>query len=167
MNKAIFFDRDGVINDNSELYYTFRIQDFKLNPGVTEALKILSRKGYLLIIITNQGGVAKGVYTRADVDKLNEEIKLVFKQSDIEITEIFYCPHHPSQSKCLCRKPGSLLIEKALAKYKIDPFKSYMIGDSGHDIDAAEAVSVKGIRISPNSNLFEELKLKFQNFDSL
>jgi D-glycero-D-manno-heptose 1,7-bisphosphate phosphatase len=101
------------------------------------------------------------------VDKLNEGIKLVFKQYGIEFTEILYCPHHPSLSQCLCRKPGSLLIEKALAKFKIDPLKSYMIGDSGHDTEAAEAVGVKGIRINPNSNLFEELNHIFQNLDSL
>ncbi len=71
MNKAVFFDRDGVINNEAGLYYIFKPEDFRLNPGIREALKALSDRGYLLIVITNQGGIAKGFYSRRDVDEIH------------------------------------------------------------------------------------------------
>jgi len=156
--KAIFLDRDGVINDNSIAYYVYRIQDFKLNKGVLEALKCFSDKGYILIVITNQGGIAKKQYKEQDVDELHSYFINILKLNNIIISEIYYCPHHPEISKCLCRKPGTLLFEKAIANFKIDPKKSFMIGDSDHDIIAAEKLNIKGIKVKSNLNLFEEIK---------
>jgi len=158
LKKAIFLDRDGVINDNSIAYYVYKMEDFKLNPGVLQTLKHFNNKGYLLIIITNQGGIARKQYNTQIVNELNRYIIKSFKENNINLTDIFYCPHHPEISKCLCRKPGSLLFEKAIATYGIDPEKSYMIGDSEHDIQAAEKLKIKGIKVKSNTNLFEEIK---------
>ncbi len=158
LKKAIFLDRDGVINDNSIAYYVHRIQDFQLNKGVLDTLKCFLEKGYILIVITNQGGIAKKQYKETNVDELHRYFINILKEKGILITEIYYCPHHPEISRCLCRKPGTLLFEKAIANFKIDPKKSFMIGDSDHDIIAAEKLNIKGIKVKSNANLFEEIK---------
>jgi len=158
LQKAIFLDRDGLINDNSIAYYIYRIEDFKLNPGVIECLKAFSQKGYLLFIITNQGGIAKQEYTHKNVEILNKYLKDLLKKEDIEISEIYHCPHHSSVSKCLCRKPESLLFEKAIAKYHIDIELSFMIGDSERDVVASEKVGIKGIKVPANQNMYESLQ---------
>jgi len=158
MNKAIFLDRDGVINSNADHYYVYKSADFNLNQGVIETLKSFLKKSYLLIIISNQGGVSKGKYTKADIDRLNDYIIELFVKSDIEILESYYCPHHSDIEKCICRKPDSAMIEKAVARFKINKKESYIIGDSDRDIQAAEKAGIKGIKVEANQNLFKELK---------
>lgn len=155
--KTIFLDRDGVINDNSIAYYIHKKEDFVINEGVYDSLSKFQDKGYQLIIITNQGGIAKKQYSNNDVQNLNEILISKLKQKNIEIKEIYHCPHHSDISKCLCRKPGSLLFEKAIAIYNVDVENSYMIGDSLRDIEAAEKVGVKGIKVEGNKNLFESI----------
>jgi D-glycero-D-manno-heptose 1,7-bisphosphate phosphatase len=152
MNKAVFLDRDGVLNrERGE--YTYLEKDFELNEGVIEALRIFRDKGYLLVVITNQSGIAKGVYSLDQLEKINHLLTELLGNEGISLTEIYYCPHHPDKSRCLCRKPGSLLLEKALARFSIDPDRSYFIGDAERDIVAGSAAGVKTIRIEPNSNL--------------
>lgn len=158
INKTIFLDRDGVINDNSVAYYVHTIEDFIINEGINKCLKSFKKNGFQLIIITNQGGVAKGQYKNLDVNNLNDYLKLKLAQEGIDLLDIFHCPHHSDISRCLCRKPESLLFEKAIAKYNVDVARSFMIGDSDRDIIAAEKVGVKGIKVKANSNLFETIK---------
>jgi D-glycero-D-manno-heptose 1,7-bisphosphate phosphatase len=150
MNKAVFLDRDGVINRKGSGYYVFREEEF-----LTDSLKYFISKGYLLIIITNQGGIARGIYTMSHVDKLHNFMIQQLKAFNIELTDIYYCPHHPDISSCRCRKPGSLLFEQAIAKYNIDPKASFMIGDDDIDIKAAEKMKIKGILIPTNGNMME------------
>ena len=157
MNKAIFLDRDGVINSNANHYYVYHSSDFILNSGVLETLKSFIREGYLLIIISNQGGVSKTIYSKVDIDKLNEYIISLFKQKNIQISESYYCPHHTDIEACICRKPDSLMIEKAIARFNISIADSFMIGDSDRDIEAAEKLGIKGIKVKANENLFEEI----------
>jgi len=156
-NKAIFLDRDGVINNNSNTYYTFKKEDFILNKGVFKSLKILKNKGYLLIIISNQGGISKKEYSINDVDILNEYIYEIFEKEDIKITESYFCHHHSNIEKCICRKPDSLMLEKAIARFNVDITKSYLIGDSERDIEAGEKVGIKSIKIDANNNLYDEV----------
>jgi D-glycero-D-manno-heptose 1,7-bisphosphate phosphatase len=153
MNKAVFLDRDGVINKKGRTYYVFDEADFVLNEGVHEALSYFQSKGYLLIVITNQGGIAKGVYSEEQLEKVHKTMKIDLLKSGIKITDIFYCPHHPDVSPCLCRKPGILLFQQAIEKYDIDPASSFMIGDSEIDIQAAEKMRIKGILIPTNGNM--------------
>jgi D-glycero-D-manno-heptose 1,7-bisphosphate phosphatase len=155
MNKAVFLDRDGVINRKGSGYYVFRVEEFFFNKGVIEALKYFASKGYLLIIITNQGGVARGIFTLSHLEKLHNFMIQELKEFNIEITDIYYCPHHPDISPCLCRKPGTLLFEQAITKYHIDPKVSFMIGDSDIDKQAAEKLGIKGILIPTNGNMMD------------
>src|SRR5436190_1028688 len=151
-SKAIFLDRDGVINQERG-EYTYLLEDFKINEGVIDALQKFQEKGYLLIVISNQSGIAKGVYTKEQVEYLHLHLKRVLKSNGITLTEIYYCPHHPDYSKCLCRKPDSLLLEKAIARFDIDAAASYFIGDALRDEAAGKKAGVKTILIEPNSSL--------------
>jgi D-glycero-D-manno-heptose 1,7-bisphosphate phosphatase len=160
MNRAIFLDRDGVINRKGGSYYIYRKEDFVLNDGAIEALKYFLSKGYILIIITNQGGIAKGIYTEEDLWQLHEYMKAILSEKEVEIKDILHCPHHPDISNCLCRKPGTLLFEEAIRKYDIDPAASWMIGDSNIDIEAADKMGIRSILIPENGNMMELIVLK-------
>lgn len=152
MQKAVFLDRDGVINDGS-LYYTYRTQDFVINKGVIEGLTLLIEHGFILIVITNQSGVAKGIYTESDVEQVHDYMRQILGEHNIPIQHVYYCPHHPSVAQCLCRKPGTQLFETAIRSYDIDTRLSYMIGDSPRDIEAAAKVGVAGFLIQKNENI--------------
>ncbi|KPK83286.1 MAG: hypothetical protein AMS27_13205 [Bacteroides sp. SM23_62_1] len=153
MNRAIFLDRDGVINNNSHAYYIYKVEDLLLNEGIIEALQILSRAGFLLIVVSNQSGIARGFYSKDDCDLINNEIKKILADYHITITEIYYCPHHPDTGNCLCRKPESLLFEKAMARFQIDPDQSWMIGDQERDLIAARRAGLQTIGIKPNEDI--------------
>lgn len=151
MMKAVFLDRDGVIN--VERCYTHRLEDFVILPDLIEVLRLLQAKGYLLIVVSNQSGIAKGLYKQEDVEVLHKYMVEEFVKNDIKISEIYYCVHHPDVSKCICRKPDSLFVEKGLARFGIDAKKSYFIGDKERDTEAAEKAGVKGILIEANISL--------------
>lgn len=158
MNKAIFLDRDGVVNvDRGD--YTFRIEDFEFVPGIFDDCQKLIQKGYHLIVITNQAGIAKGLYTHQQVDELHHFMTRQFADKGVPLLEVYYCPHHESYSRCLCRKPGSLLLEKALARFELDAASSYFIGDRERDIEAGNNAGVKGILVKENTGLQEILSL--------
>jgi D-glycero-D-manno-heptose 1,7-bisphosphate phosphatase len=151
LNKAIFLDRDGVIN--FERGYTHKLEDFKILPDVFEVLNNFKTKGYLLIIVSNQSGIGKSLYIQNDVEVIHKYMVSEFIKKDIRFNEIYYCVHHPDSGNCLCRKPAPLFVEKALARFNIDPKKSYFIGDKDRDIEAGEKAGVKGILIEANSSL--------------
>ncbi len=153
MNKAIFLDRDGVIN--RERGFTYRLEDFEILPELIGSLKEFRKRGYLLIVVSNQSGIAKGLYTQNDVELLHRHLQEVLKKENIAFDEIYYCIHHPDVSKCICRKPDSLFIEKALARFNIDPARSFFIGDKLRDIEAAQKANVKGLLIEANTPLSE------------
>ncbi|MCK5822929.1 MAG: HAD family hydrolase [Bacteroidales bacterium] len=159
MNKAIFLDRDGVINNDKGHYYIYKIEDFKINDGIVESLKKFQENNYLLIIISNQGGISKGIYTIEQVEEVHNYLKKYLKNCNIELTEIYYCPHHSSNEKCLCRKPNTLMLEKAIARFNIDVSTSYLIGDGVRDIEAGEKVGLHTIKIDANENILKYCKL--------
>ncbi len=143
MNKAIFLDRDGVINvERGE--YTFKAEDFVIEDGVKEALVLLKDSGFLTIVITNQAGIAKGLYTHGDVkvchDKMHRELPGL-------IDDVFYSPYYPDISESLGRKPGSLLFQRALAIFDIDPDHSWMVGDNDRDLLPAKKLGIHTIGI--------------------
>lgn len=151
MMKAVFLDRDGVVN--VERGYTHRLEDFVILPDLMEVLLALQKKGYLLIVVSNQSGIAKGLYKQSEVEVLHKFMVDEFTKKGIILSEIYYCVHHPDVSKCICRKPDSLFVEKALARFDIDPKQSYFIGDKERDTEAAEKAGVKGILIEANISL--------------
>lgn len=161
MTKAIFLDRDGVIN--KETSYVFRAKDFILTDDIIPSLKKLQQAGFIFIVITNQSGIAKGLYTHEDVKKVHEYFLSLMKKNNISIAEIYYCPHHPDVEPCICRKPDSGMIEKAIARFNIDVSKSFFIGDKERDIQAAEKAGVKGILIEPDSPINEIAEEIIQN----
>lgn len=155
MNKAIFLDRDGIINVEIGDYIK-RFEDFTLLPQLGEALSLLKSKGYIFVVITNQGGLAKNLYSTEELDKMHRFLEDEMRKFDVHFEEIYYCPHHPDYNgKCLCRKPGSQMIEKAIARFNIDPSQSYFIGDKQRDVDAGNAVGVKGVLVESNPQILK------------
>ncbi len=152
---ALFLDRDGVLNrERGE--HTWRMADFEVLPGVPEALRHAHAMGYVLVVITNQSGLGLGLYGHAEVAALHARLREAAGQA--AFADILYCPHHPSKGRCLCRKPGSLLLERAMARHGIDPGRSLMVGDRERDVQAAQTVGVRAIQVVPNSELLPLLK---------
>ena len=153
MRKAIFLDRDGTINNNCDHYYIWQKEELLLNPGVTEALAELKARGFMLIVISNQGGISKGEFGLEDVEALHAFLGRILEKEGVSLDEIYYCPHHSMVESCLCRKPSPLMIEKAMARFEIDPAASWMIGDAERDVEAGKAAGLSTILIEPNSDL--------------
>ncbi|EMR03159.1 D-glycero-alpha-D-manno-heptose-1,7-bisphosphate 7-phosphatase [Cesiribacter andamanensis] len=143
MQKCVFLDRDGVINKDY-VDYVYSADKLELLPGVEEALQALKQAGFLLIVITNQSGIAKGIYTR---EQMHETHRLIQQALGGTIDHFYYAPWHPSVSNCLTRKPGSLLFERAIARYKVDAGQSWMVGDKDRDLIPAKKVGLKTIQV--------------------
>ncbi|MBK6263667.1 HAD-IIIA family hydrolase [Marivirga sp. S37H4] len=144
LKPCIFLDRDGVINEERG-EYTYRLEDFRILPKVKEAFELLKDAGYLLVVITNQAGIAKGVYGANDVIQCHQYLQ---ERTGHLIDGLYYAPQHPTVTESLLRKPDSLMLEKAIVKFGIDPSQSWMVGDSERDLIAAGKVGVKGILIT-------------------
>lgn len=151
--KAVLFDRDGTINSDKGHYYIYKTEDFVFNDGVIENMKRLQEEGFLLFVVTNQGGVAKGVYSSDDVDRVHEHMLAKLSEQNVAIEHVYYCPHHDSISPCDCRKPSPYFIKKAIENYNLDKEKTYMIGDSTRDVESANAAGIKAYKIIKNSSI--------------
>lgn len=158
-NKAVFLDRDGVLNQEMG-DYVCRLEDFHVLEHNIDALKTLQNRGYLLLVATNQGGLAKGWYTEEELAKMHQRLREFYSEHGVEITDIFYCPHHPDYTgECDCRKPKPGLLLQGIEKYNLDPAKSYFIGDRERDVIAGTAAGVKGILINSDQPISEVLDL--------
>lgn len=136
MNKALFLDRDGVVN--VEKNYLHKIEDFELMEGILDVCRKYQEQGYLIIIVTNQSGISRGYYTEEDFAHLSRWMVEHFKDSGITITRIYHCPHHESiDGVCECRKPEPGMFLEARKEYDLDMEHSVMIGDNERDIEAA------------------------------
>lgn len=133
MKKAVFLDRDGVINVDSG--YVYKKEDFIFIDGVFKTLKFYQDKGYLLFIITNQSGINRGYFTFDQYMYLCGYILDEFKKNDIFISKIYHCPHAPSE-RCACRKPSPYMIKQAQKEFNIDLSNSILIGDKISDMQA-------------------------------
>lgn len=135
MNKALFLDRDGVVN--KEKNYLYKIEDFEFIDGVFETCKYFQEDGYLIIIITNQAGIARGKYAEEDFEILTGWMTEEFEKQNIKISKIYHCPHHPDYSgECECRKPNIGMLLKAQRDFDIDLSNSILVGDKNSDIEA-------------------------------
>lgn len=140
MQKAVFLDRDGVIN--IEKNYLYKVEDFEFIDGVFDALNYLQSKGYLLFVITNQSGIARGYYSLEDFNRLTVWMKEVLNQKGITISQVELCPHGPNDN-CNCRKPKTLMIDNILKNYDIDLENSWLIGDKSSDIKCAQNANIQ------------------------
>lgn len=136
MPKALFLDRDGVVN--VEKNYLYKIDDFELMDGIVDVCRFYENQGYIIIIVTNQSGISRGFYTEDDFKHLSEWMIEHFKSLGITITHIYHCPHHESiDGACECRKPEPGMFLEAQKDFDIDMASSVMIGDNERDIQAA------------------------------
>ncbi len=136
MNKAVFLDRDGVINRKApQDDYIVRWQEFEILPGVVEAIRNLNQAGYKVIIVTNQRAVAKNKITITELEEIHRKLIAEVGQSGAVIDRIYFCPHE-IENKCECRKPEPGMLLRALEEFQIDLQQSWMIGDSAVDIEA-------------------------------
>ncbi|MEZ4905102.1 MAG: HAD family hydrolase [Spirosomataceae bacterium] len=143
--KCVFLDRDGVLNQDIE-GYLYRPEEIIIPEGVIEGLQQMKQAGYLLIVITNQAGIAKKLYTQTDVWKCHQYLQ---EKCGNVLDDLYYCSHHPDyDSRSLLRKPESLMLEKAIAKYDIDITQSWFIGDRPTDIQAGKRVGIRTIYLS-------------------
>ncbi len=135
MNKALFLDRDGVIN--KEKNYLYKIEDFEFIDGVFSTCKYFLDQGYLLIIITNQAGIARGKYTENDFSRLTHWMRQQFIHQGISVLKVYHCPHHPDfGSACNCRKPNPGMIRRAQKEFNLDLKQCILVGDKEGDIQA-------------------------------
>ncbi len=159
INKAVFLDRDGVINypvfnsRTNEYEAPHKKEDLKLFPEVIEALKSLLEMSYRLFLVSNQPDYAKGKTSMENLYEVHKRLKELFEKNNISFTEYYYCYHHPQgiiteySFKCQCRKPGNLFLKQAESKYGLNMSNSWMVGDRDADINCGQSAGVKTILI--------------------
>ena len=140
--RALFLDRDGVVNVEKE--YLYKIEDFELIDGIVDVCLKYQNQGFLIVIVTNQSGIARGYYSEEDFALLSNWMVEYFGTFGVKITHIYHCPHHESISgACECRKPSAGMFLEAQKEFDIDMTNSVMIGDNERDIDAALIAGVQ------------------------
>ena len=152
MKKAIFLDRDGIINQDYS--YVYKKEDFKFVEGVFETLRHFMKSGYLLFIVTNQSGIGRGYYGEDDFEKLTAWMLEELFCRDIKIMKVYHCPHKP-EDNCVCRKPNTAMFTKAKEEFGIDMKNSWMIGDKMSDIQAGKNAGI-GSTIFVNNSTCKE-----------
>ena len=144
--RAVFLDRDGVINVDKG--YVWRIEDFVFIRGAIDALRQFQAAGYLIIVLTNQSGIARGLYTEDDFRTITKHMLDVLSAEGVNVTGVYYCPHLSDapvaafRATCDCRKPFPGMILTAIDTWSIDPSRSILIGDKATDIDAGRAAHI-------------------------
>ena len=150
INKACFLDRDGVLNE--DVGYLHKSQDFKWIDGAVEAIKLLKKNNFLVIVITNQSGISRGYFTAKDVTNLHEWMNKILKKEDIQINDFFFSGDLPNNNPESRRKPSPKMINEAVEKYNLDKTRCFMIGDKLSDLEAAKNAQIKGFLFN-KSNL--------------
>lgn len=141
--KAVFLDRDGVLNEEMG-DYVWQPENFHLCPGVPESLARLKAAGYLLIVVTNQAGIAKKLYTAADVQACHAKLQAACGNA---LDALYFADAHPSVSESILRKPDSGMLEKAIARFGLDVSQCWLVGDRLRDMQAGAKVGVRGILV--------------------
>ena len=158
LRRAVFLDRDGVINVDHG--YVSSWDQFEFLPGVPAALWQLQSAGFVLVVVSNQSGIGRGLYTEDDLAVLNRRIhRYLLDDYGVDIAQFYHCPHHPTEALlkwrhlCHCRKPAPGMIEQACAELHIDPGRSLMVGDKVSDMEAGQAAGVGRLfRIAPEAS---------------
>jgi len=150
-NRAVFFDRDGTINE--EVGYLIRMEQLRILPEAPEAIRLVNESGMKAVVITNQSGIARGYFDEDFVKSVHERIGRILAEAHARIDRFYYCPHHPMEGNapyvrvCDCRKPEAGMLLEAAEDLDIDLARSYMIGDMPQDIEAARKAGAKGILV--------------------
>ena len=142
IKKACFLDRDGVLNE--DIGYLHKCEDFKWIDGAVEAIKLLKKNNFLVIVITNQSGISRGYYTSKDVTNLHEWMNKILKKEGIQINDFFFSEDLPNNNPESRRKPSPKMINEAVEKYNLDKTRCFMVGDKKTDLIAAKNASIKG-----------------------
>jgi len=160
IDKACFLDRDGVINE--DIGYLHKISDFKWTEGAIEAIKLLRRSNFLVIVITNQSGVGRGFFSKKDVEYLHNWMNNQLKKQKIKIDDFFFSTDLPNSGKDSDRKPSPKMIINAAKKHKLDLDQCFLIGDKSSDIQAAENAGIEGF-LFKRGNLLDKVKKILQD----
>jgi D-glycero-D-manno-heptose 1,7-bisphosphate phosphatase len=148
---AVFLDRDGTINE--EVGYMDRLEKLKLIPVAAEAIRLINSSGMKTVVVTNQSGVARGLFDEAFVDRVHIRLREMLRAEGAFLDEIYFCPHHPTEGRerylmtCDCRKPAPGLLLQAAADLNLDRTRCYMVGDTLKDIEAGSRAGVQGILV--------------------
>jgi D-glycero-D-manno-heptose 1,7-bisphosphate phosphatase len=169
MNKAVFIDRDGTLN--REVDFLSNPEQLQLIEGTVEALQLLKKLEYKLIVITNQSGIARGYFSEEDLQKIHITLQQMLKKNGVELDAIYYCPHHPSEGQapyvqtCNCRKPLPGMILAAAEQFQIDLSKSFMIGDKLSDIKTGINAGCRTILVQTGYGRKSLQQLNFANIE--
>jgi len=155
-NKAVFLDRDGVINKKRNDYVK-SVDEFVFLPNVFKVVKTLNEMDYLIIIVTNQSAVNRGIISEKELKTIHNFMLKKFKGANCTISGIYVCPHRPDEN-CECRKPKTALLQKAIKDFQIDVSNSWLIGDSNSDIEAAKKMGLRTRKIQENGNILKVIE---------
>jgi len=144
-NRAVFIDRDGTIA--RDVPYCSRPEDFELFPGAPQAIRLMKKAGFKVVVITNQSGVGRGYFTETMLHKIHARMCDELASRGAPLDGVYYCPHHPDDN-CECRKPKSAMFRRAEKELGIDLARSYMVGDMALDVEAGKAVGCKTVLIA-------------------
>lgn len=157
IRKAVFLDRDGVINKNKDDYVK-NISELEIFPNMFESIKKLKKLGFFVFVITNQSAINRGLTTHENINKIHQTIQEYLKAHDTLIDAFYYCPHTP-EDQCICRKPKPGLILQATKEFNINLKYSWMIGDRDSDIKSAELAGCNSIKIQHNVRLRDAVNM--------
>ena len=159
--KAVFLDRDGVLNTRKDDYVK-KISELEIFPFISEPIKKLQKAEFKIIVITNQSAINRGLMTKIDLENIHDEIQTFLKKHETKIDRFYHCPHTPLEN-CFCRKPNPGLLKKAIDDFSIDVTHSWFIGDSDSDILAGESVGCKTIKVDTKVNLADAVNIILNN----
>ncbi len=155
--KAIFLDRDGVLNKNKDDYVK-NISELEIFPFISEPIRKFQSAEFKIIVITNQSAINRGLMTEKNLNEIHEKIQSFLIQNNTKIDYFYYCPHTPNEN-CSCRKPKSGLLLKAIDDFSIDVNNSWFVGDRDSDIQAGQSVGCNTLKIQEGINLEKAVSL--------
>jgi D-glycero-D-manno-heptose 1,7-bisphosphate phosphatase len=159
---AVFLDRDGTLIE--DVGYLDRLDRIALLPWTVDAIRALNRGGFIVVVITNQSGVARGFFTEAFVEETHGHLGAQLAAGGARIDAYYYCPHHPDgtvaayRRHCECRKPASGLLDRAVRELDLDPARSFVVGDKWLDVELARAAGARGILVRTGTGATEEAR---------
>jgi len=160
---AVFLDRDGTIIE--DLNYIARPEQVRLIPDAASAIRKLNEAGLTVVVVTNQSGIARGLFTLADYDQVRARAEQLLREEGARIDATYTCPHHPDfTGACECRKPGTLLFKRAAADLDLDLARSWFLGDKIRDVSPAGALGGTGILVPSSETSESDLRVARQEF---